>query len=84
MITLISELKNLARGIILVLLCIVFSVVRFMIPSHPLSPAGSYEAMAHLFIGGLIGAYFVSRDRKYLWMIAALSAVETTAFLMGI
>jgi hypothetical protein len=54
--------------------------VRFTIPSHHLSLTGSYEAFAHLFIGGLIGAWLVSRKTLFLVMIAVMSLVELTAF----
>ncbi len=58
-----------------------FSVGRFFIPSHGLSLTGTYEAFAHLFIGGLIGAWIGTRQTWLVWVIAGLSAVELLAFL---
>jgi hypothetical protein len=45
--------------LLIVAVALVFAVARFFMPSHALSPAGSYEAFAHLFIGGLLGACFL-------------------------
>ncbi len=64
----------------LVLVCVVFSVLRFFMPTHSLSLPGTYQAFAHLFIGGLIGAWLVSKEKSYLFMLLALSAVELVAF----
>ena len=65
---------------IILFIAIIFAVLRFFIPSHPLSPSGSYEAFAHLFLGGLIGAFCVSKYKPYLWTILGLSAIEIIAF----
>ncbi len=65
---------------VLAVIVVALSIVRFMIPSHPLSGPGSYEAVAHLVVGFLIGAYVAGRDRRYLWAALALSAVEVVAF----
>jgi hypothetical protein len=59
-----------------------FATGRFFVPTHELSKAGTYEAFAHLFVGGLVGAWLATREMCYLWLALALSAVELTAFLM--
>jgi hypothetical protein len=41
-----------------------------------------FQANAHLFVGGLIGAYAVGRDKLYLWLAVALSVVETICFFL--
>ena len=58
----------------------IFSVIRFFIPSHPLSPSGSYQALAHLFVGGLIGAWMASKEKWYGFLALGLTAVELVAF----
>ena len=59
------------------------AAARFFVPSHPLSGAGSYEAIAHLFVGGLLGAG-IDKDRRWCWWAAAaLSAVELAAFALS-
>ena len=63
------------------LFAITFGLIRFAIPSHPVSASGTYEALAHLFVGGLIGAFMVSKDWWYLAVAVALSAVELAAFI---
>jgi hypothetical protein len=57
-----------------------FALVRFTIPSHAPSPAGSYEAFAHIYVGGLLGAWLATRERAYLAFVLALTAIETVAF----
>jgi hypothetical protein len=64
----------------LIAIALLFGIARFFIPVHPVSAFGSYEAFAHLFIGGLIGAWLVSRKWVYLSLVLALTAVETFVF----
>lgn len=35
-----------------------------------------FQAIAHLFVGALIGAYAVGRDRVLLYLVIALSVIE--------
>lgn len=67
-------------NIVLLMIALVFGVLRFSIPSHQLSLPGTYEAFAHLFLGGLIGAWLVSKEKVYLLVVLALTAVELVAF----
>lgn len=62
------------------LVALAFAGARFFIPTHAPSPAGSYEAFAHLFVGGLIGAALASKKWGYFWIAAALTGVEVVAF----
>lgn len=43
--------------------------------------AGAYQAFAHLFVGALIGAWFVSRDKFYGAVAVVLALVEVIVFL---
>jgi hypothetical protein len=45
--------------------------------------SGSYEAAAHLFVGGLIGAWIVNR-RRWIWLAVAIAItiVEVVAFMI--
>ncbi len=65
---------------ILGFLALIMAGIRFFIPTHPLSPSGSYEAVAHLFVGGLIGAFLASKQKGYLAIAGLLSLVELVAF----
>lgn len=38
------------------------------------SPA--FQAVAHVYVGGLIGAWLAGQGRGYFWLAAALSALE--------
>lgn len=73
--------QNVGRGLI-VLTALAVGIVRPFLSSHPLSLEGSYEAFAHLFVGGLIGAWLVKRERLYLGLVVALSIVELASALL--
>jgi hypothetical protein len=55
---------------------VLVAVFRPFMPLHSASLPGSYEAMAHIFVGGLIGAWLVNRQRWLLFTALAISAVE--------
>ena len=67
---------------LIVLIALSVGIVRPFLTSHPLSAEGSYEAFAHLFVGGLIGAWLVTRDRLYLGLVVGLSIVELASALL--
>ena len=69
--------------LVLVIASLAFAVGRFLIETHPLSLSGTYRAFAHLFVGGLIGAWLASRDRKLLYMVVCLSVLELSAFFLS-
>jgi hypothetical protein len=58
------------------------AVGRFIVPGHGLSWAGTYEAFAHLWVGGLLGVWWVRREPVYLWVVGALTVLETVMFLL--
>lgn len=61
---------------------IVFCALRFLITADMSQHLiNSYAAIAHLFLGGLIGVWFVNRKTELLVMAVALTVVETIAFL---
>lgn len=43
---------------------------------------GSYEAFAHLFVGGLFGAWAVNRKKSILFYAVGISLFELLAFLV--
>jgi hypothetical protein len=63
------------------LAALVLAVGRFFVPTRELSAAGSYQAFAHLFVGGLAGAWCASRRWVFLVLFVALTLVELVAFL---
>lgn len=42
-----------------------------------------FQAAAHLYVGGLFGAYFAGWRQPYLWLALGLTLVETICFLVG-
>ncbi len=69
---------------LILLSALAVGIVRPFLTAHPLSLEGSYEAFAHLFVGGLIGAWLVTRERLYLGLVIGLSIVElVSAFFKG-
>lgn len=66
-----------------VFVTIVFGVLRFVLPvSGELNQADIYKDCAHIFIGGLFGAYFASKRNPYLLLALALTALEVVAFFV--
>jgi hypothetical protein len=70
---------------VLALLTLAFATARLLVPHRALSPAGTYQALAHLFVGGLVGAWLADRraNVELLYMAVVLSAVELGAFLLA-
>jgi hypothetical protein len=66
---------------VILLAAIIIGGIRPFLESHPVSATGSYEAISHLFLGGLIGAWLATRQRLYIWIVVALSIVELACFL---
>lgn len=72
----------------LAFLSVVVGAVRFFIPGHDLSWPGTYEALAHIWVGVLSAlALFppgeAPDDRKRVRVVAVVSLVVTTAVEIG-
>lgn len=80
----------------LVLASIVIGVARFFVPSHELSAAGSYEAVAHILVGFLLAvgvqrmpesyAVFCEQLRRNrvvaMTCLGVITAIEIVMFMM--
>ena len=55
---------------------IVLGIIRPFLSPHPVSFQGSYEAIAHMFVGGVIGAWMMTRARWLLVTAIGLTVVE--------
>lgn len=67
------------------LLTVITATARLFYPTRGLetfSLPGTYEAISHMVVGGLLGAWLVSWERVYLWLFLGLTAVEVLAFLL--
>lgn len=64
-------------------IAIVLAVLRPFLAPHPMSLQGSYEAIAHLFVGGVIGAWLVTRARWLLAIAIGLTVVELGSAVIG-
>lgn len=69
------------KPLVLLVISLGVGIGRFFIPKHGLSLPGTYEAFAHLFVGGLIGVWLATKNKTYLYLVLSLSAVELFAFL---
>lgn len=67
------------RTPLLLLFACLLGIVRFAISPSELSFSGTYQAVAHIFVGGLLGAWLASRQRAYLWIVLGLSVLEVIA-----
>jgi hypothetical protein len=69
--------------IVLAIIAIIFGALRLVVQPRLSIPTveGSYEAFVHLFVGGLIGAWLVKRD-KWIWLVIAIviSLLEVIVF----
>jgi hypothetical protein len=65
-----------------VFLAVVIAVARPFVPRRPVSPAGSYQALAHILVGTLIGLGIATMLPVYWVTLIALSAVEVACFLL--
>jgi uncharacterized membrane protein YdcZ (DUF606 family) len=65
---------------LVLLVALAFCLARPFAPGHGVSLAGSYEAFAHLFVGGLLGAWVVCRRWWLLYVVGVMSLVELLAF----
>ena len=63
---------------------IVLAIIRPFLSPHPVSMQGSYEAIAHMFVGGVIGAWLVARARWLLATASALTIVEIGSAVAGV
>ena len=63
---------------------IVLAIIRPFLSPHPVSMQGSYEAIAHMFVGGVIGAWLVTRARWLLATASALTIVEIGSAVAGV
>ncbi len=52
------------------------AIARPFMPLRTASLPGSYEAVAHIIVGGLFGAWLVNRQRWLLYTFLAFTAVE--------
>ncbi len=62
---------------IVIVLTAMLATLRIVGNTSPL-----YQAAAHLFVGALIGAYYVDRRPKVLGLIIGLSVFELVCFLL--
>ena len=63
----------------IIAIAIVLGVIRPFLSPHPVSLQGSYEAIAHLFVGGVVGAWLVTRARWLLVIGIGLTVVEVSS-----
>jgi hypothetical protein len=63
----------------IIAIAIVLGVIRPFLSPHPVGLQGSYEALAHLFVGGVVGAWLVTRARWLLVIGIGLTVVEVAS-----
>ena len=64
-------------------IAVVLGVIRPFLSPHPVSLQGSYEALAHLFVGGVVGAWLVTRARWLLVIGIGLTLVEVASAVVS-
>jgi hypothetical protein len=70
---------------IIVVTAVLISIGRFTVPGHGLSWPGSYEALAHIWIGVMVAVTYYRWRSPTGWAaltaLVATSALETVMFL---
>ncbi len=61
-----------------ILLCIIFAVLRFALPSAGLNSNDIFKDLAHIFVGTLLGAALCG-VRRGGWLFGAMVVVELYA-----
>jgi hypothetical protein len=61
--------------------CLLFVAGRFAVPGHGLSWPGTYEALAHIWVGAVLAAWWFDR-RNWLAYAAALGATTALEVVM--
>jgi hypothetical protein len=69
---------------ILVVSTVLVVAGRFCIPGHGLSLAGTYEALAHIWVGLMIAVAYYERENRILAVVLLVVAtvIETAVFLL--
>lgn len=75
-----NAIASVLAGLLLIAMRIVIAV-RF--PPESASMVGSYQAVAHLFVGGLAVAYYFQRKRWQAVLFWLLIAVEISAAVLS-
>lgn len=50
--------------VVLYVLCGIMAVLRFVLPAPGLDTADIYKDIAHLFVGGILGAALATREKE--------------------
>lgn len=70
---------------LLLLTAVAVAAGRFAVPGHGLSWAGSYEAVAHIWVGAMlviaVGHWREAEGKVAAGLLAALTVLETVMFL---
>jgi hypothetical protein len=64
---------------LIIIAVVLTAIARPFMPMHAVSWQGSYEATAHIFVGGLLGAWLANRERWLLISAVGVSAVEVVS-----
>ena len=64
------------------LVSICFGFARIFVTPGEITPAGSFQAFAHIFVGGIFGAAIALRSYYYFILGIGLSILELTCFLL--
>jgi hypothetical protein len=68
----------------IIIAVVLIAIARPFMPMHAVSWQGSYEATAHIFVGGLLGAWLANRERWLLISAIAVSAVEVVCAISSL
>lgn len=70
--------------ILIILVMVLLCLIRPFIPLQKASLVGTYEAFAHIFVGGIIGAYLAGGGLWLLYLAIGGSIVEVVCVSIGV
>lgn len=65
-----------------IFLAFTIAIVRIIMPAHGIQSQDIFKDIAHLYVGGLFGAWFATKKKCYRDVALALTALEVIAFLI--
>lgn len=73
------------KSLVILIASVGIAIGRLLIPGHDVSWPGTYEALAHIFVGMLLYACFTEPEKHVrrfaLWCLVAITVLEVVMFM---
>ena len=68
--------------VVLIAICLVFALLRIVLPTEGFRPSDVFKDLAHVFVGGLFGAALATRRRDLWGMAIGLTILEVVVAMI--